>query len=224
MDDSHPKPAPLLPDSLRLISASLSARHPQDPAEARQLQIDALKAHAEARSHHTEFSRLLGELTKRTATDHQQRPRGVKGLERYVEKYLEYDLVPLDILAAKLVFSSLRAVYGGAGHLGQVFTVVAFRDRFLKPRDSGYRDLQFVVDLEGHLAEIKLCHHLFDDLDVYEHKLFEMRRSLQLRASLSEIETLVLDKLGGVSAQLFQEVWERALQKEVEDDTVLPGR
>jgi hypothetical protein len=116
------------------------------------------------------------------------------------------------------------SVYRAAEHLGSVFSVVAFRDRFLKPRESGYRDLQAVIELGGHLAEVKLCHQLFDDLDVHEHKLFEMRRSLEAKSPLSEIETLVLDKLDGVSAQLFQEVWERVLRKEVEDDAVLPGR
>jgi len=222
MDDVQP---PLsLPLPLLRVSTSLSAHFPQDPKSVRQPQADALKAHAEARTHLAEFSAGLQQLSERTGTSHQQRPGGVKGLERYVEKYLEYDVVPLDILAAKLVFPTLMAVYQAAEHLGTVFTVVAFRDRFLKPRKSGYRDLQVVIDLGGHLAEVKLCHQLFDDLDIHEHKLFEMRRTLEASSSLSEIETLVLDKLDDVSAQLFQEVWERALRKEVEDDTVLPGR
>jgi len=224
MDASQPPQVLSLPEPLLSISASLSGQYPKDPKDARQTQVDALKAHAEARTFHSSFSALLQQLTRHAETTHQQRPGGIKSLERYVEKYLEYDLVPLDVLAAKLVFPTLGAVYAGAGHLGQVFSVVAFRDRFLKPRSSGYRDLQFVVDLGGHLAEVKLCHQLFDDLDVYEHKLFETRRSLQARPALSEIETLVLDKLDGVSAQLFQEVWERALQREVDDDAVLPGR
>ncbi|MFC4455298.1 hypothetical protein [Deinococcus sonorensis] len=224
MDNSQPQRVLALPASLLSISASLSDQYPTDPKDARQTQVDALKAHAEARTFHAVFGGLLQQLTQHTETAHHQRPGGIKSLERYVEKYLEYDLVPLDILAAKLVFPTLEAIYAGASHLGQVFSVAAFRDRFLKPRSSGYRDLQFVVNLGGHLAEVKLCHQLFDDLDVYEHKLFETRRSLQARPSLSEIETLVLDKLDGVSAQLFQEVWERALRREVDGDAVLPGR
>jgi hypothetical protein len=221
---TDPQAPPALPPLLQSISASLSARYPQDPKSVRQPQNDALKAHAEARTHLAEFSARLQQLGERTGTSPQQRPGGVKGLERYVEKYLEYDVVPLDILAAKLVFPNLLSVYRAAEHLGPVFSVVAFRDRFLKPRESGYRDLQVVIELGGHLAEVKLCHQLFDDLDVHEHKLFEMRRSLEAKSPLSEIETLVLDKLDGVSAQLFQEVWERVLRKEVEDDAVLPGR
>lgn len=222
MDDVQPLPS--LPALLLRISTSLSAQYPQDPKSVRQPQADALKAHAEARTHLAEFSARLQRLSEQTGTAHQQRPGGVKGLERYVEKYLEYDVVPLDILAAKLVFPTLLAVYQAAEQLGAVFTVVAFRDRFLNPRKSGYRDLQVVIDLGGHLAEVKLCHHLFDDLDIHEHKLFEMRRTLEARSPLSKIETLVLDKLDDVSAHLFQEVWERALREEVEDDTVLPGR
>jgi len=222
MDD--PQLPSALPPPLLLISTSLSAQYPQDPKSVRQPQTDALKAHAEARTHLTEFSARLERFSEQTGTGHQQRPGGVKGLERYVEKYLEYDVVPLDILAAKLVFPTLLAVYRAAEHLGTVFRVVAFRDRFLKPRKSGYRDLQVVIDLGGHLAEVKLCHQLFDDLDVHEHKLFEMRRTLEARSPLSEIETLVLDKLDDVSAQLFNEIWERALREEVEDDSVLPGR
>ena len=222
MDDAQPPPS--FPALLQRIITSLSAQYPQDPKSVRQPQADALKAHAEARTHLAEFSARLQQLSEQTGTPHQQRPGGVKGLERYVEKYLEYDVVPLDILAAKLVFPTLLAVYRAAEQLAAVFSVVAFRDRFLNPQKSGYRDLQVVVDLGGHLAEVKLCHQLFDDLDVHEHKLFEMRRTLEARSPLSETETLVLDKLDDVSAQLFQEVWERALRKEVEDDTVLPGR
>lgn len=222
MTDSQAPPS--LPPLLQPISASLSAQYPQDPKSVRQLQTDALKAHADARTHLTEFGTRLQQLGGRTGTSPQQRPGGVKGLERYVEKYLEYDVIPLDILAAKLVFLTLPAVYRAAEQLGTVFTVVAFLDRFLKPRESGYRDLQVVVDLGGHLAEVKLCHQMFDDLDVHEHKLFEMRRSLEAKSPLSEIEVLVLDKLDSVSAQLFQGVWERVLREEVEDDTVLPGR
>ena len=119
-------------------------------------------------------------------------------------------MVPLDILAAKLVFPTLLAVYRAAEQLGAVFSVVAFRDRFLNPRRSGYRDLQVAIGLGGHLAEVKLCHHLLDDLDIHEHKLFKMRRTLEARSPLSETETLILDKLDDVSAQLFNEVWERA--------------
>ena len=218
------QPPPTLPPVLHRTSTLLSAQYPQDPKSVRQPQADALKAHAEARTHLAEFSARLQRLSEQTGTAHQQRPGGVKGLERYVEKYLEYDVVPLDILAAKLVFPTLLAVYRAAEQLGAVFSVVAFRDRFLKPRRSGYRDLQVVIDLGGHLAEVKLCHHLFDDLDVHEHKLFELRCTLEARSPLSEIETLVPDKLDGVSAQLFNEVWVRALREEVEDDTVLPGR
>lgn len=116
-------------------------------------------------------------------------------------------MIPLDILAAKLVFPALLAVYRAVEQLGAVFSAVAFRDRFLKPRKSGNRDLKVVIGLRGHLAEVKRCHHLFDELDVHKHKLFEMRRTLEARSPLSEIETLVLDKLDDVNAQSFNEVW-----------------
>ncbi|GGR27274.1 hypothetical protein [Deinococcus ruber] len=222
MTDARPPLA--VPDHLLRFSAALSARHPQDPEGIRQPQVDPLKAHAEARAHLDEFTGLLQTFGQHTGTAFQQRPSGVKHLDRYVEKYLDYDLVPLDILAAKFVFPTLRGLYEAAIQLDSVFQVEGFRDRFVRPRQSGYRDLQFVVSLSGHLAEVKLCHQLFDDLDAHEHTLYELRRRLEASDALSEIDTLVLDKLENVSAELFQTVWQRTLQKEVEDDEILSGR
>jgi hypothetical protein len=216
-DAPSPRP-PVLPAWLLSRSEALRQHAPTDPSDLRQPQPDALRAHAEARTFLQPFTRAVQALSDVTGVPVVQRADGVKRLERYVEKYLEYDVIPLDILAAKLVFPTLQALYEAAPQVSRVLTVAGFRDRFVQPRSSGYRDLQFVVDLGGHSAEIKLCHELFDQLDAHEHTLYELRRSLGARTALTSIDALVLDKLGTVSADLFDAVWRRVLSEEGNDE------
>jgi hypothetical protein len=224
-DASSSLPLAALPAWLLTSSQALGQSYPVDPARLRQRQSDALRAHAEARTLLQPFTAGLSTLSTSTGVLSVQRATGVKRLERYVEKYLEYDVIPLDILAAKLVFPTLHALYTAAPQVGQAFSVVGFRDRFVQPRSSGYRDLQFVVDLHGHCAEIKLCHGLFDQLDTHEHTLYELRRSLEARAELTTIDELVLDKLAAVSADLFSAVWTRVLSEENDEQhSAFPGR
>lgn len=180
----------------------------------RQVQVDALRAHAEARQKLPSFLEALEDLGKRLGVTSQSRPGGLKKLERYMEKYLRFDLVPLDILAAKLVFTDLQSLYQAAERVSESFTVVGLRDRFAQPRASGYRDIQFIVDLVGHYAELKLCHADFDELDAHEHTLYEMRRTLETKSVLSHIDTLVLDSLENLSAQWYSEIWKSVLLKE----------
>ncbi|MFC6662798.1 hypothetical protein [Deinococcus multiflagellatus] len=115
--------------------------------------------------------------------------------------------MPLDILGGKYVFGQLAPLYAAAARVHEGFDVLAFQDRFLKPQASGYRDLQFVVSVQGHAAEIKFCHAAFDELDAYEHRLYEMRRVLERKAELSAIERIVLDTLIDASTLMYQQVW-----------------
>jgi hypothetical protein len=220
------------------MSAALRARHVTDTGAVQQPERDLIRAYAQARRLAEGFAERLAAAQWPAAAVSQTRPNGVKSLERIVEKYLYSQnalQVPLDMLAGKIVVTSLWNLYDVALHVAQVFPVVGYRDRVVRPQASGYRDLQFILNVDGHYAELKVMHRFIDELDAYEHRLYEIRRSLKARAlevetgvvqtlvslepapvteaaalstdSLSPIERLVLDTLDSTSADLFKHAW-----------------
>ncbi|MBB5234315.1 hypothetical protein [Deinococcus budaensis] len=197
------------PATLQPLSADLRTRFPLAPADVQQDEQDVERAYAQALELSNTFLTRLTTFGEQIQQRAMPRPSGIKTWERTFEKADAYGLVPLDILAGKYVFQDLRALYGAACRLEDVFQVRAFQDRFLQPQPSGYRDLQFVVTVEGHCAEVKLCHAAFDELDSYEHDLYKIRRKLEAKVEdgISVIERLVLDTLIDASTLMFQRVW-----------------
>ncbi|MBZ9715405.1 hypothetical protein [Deinococcus multiflagellatus] len=189
------------------LTRALRDAFPRQPAQIRQPTDDLQEAYAQAKALSNEFLSQLthfGTLSGARATP---RPEGIKSWSRTEEKGSLFGLVPLDILGGKYVFDQLAPLYAAAARIGEGFEVLAFQDRFLRPQSSGYRDLQFVVSVEGHAAEVKFCHAAFDELDAYEHRLYEMRRVLERKAELSPIERIVLDTLIDASTLMYQQVW-----------------
>lgn len=197
------------PQALLPISLQLADRYPRDTSEARQTSENFDTAYARAKELQPIFVRLLrefGHLIGESASP--RKGDGVKDEARARQKTADFDLVPVDLLAGKVAFTNLAALYKAAAQINQVFSVHAFRDRFRDPRKSGYRDLQFIVDVGEHLAEVKLCHTAFDELDGYEHDLYKVRRWLDHKPELTSIEELVLASLNDTSTLMFHTVWE----------------
>ena len=198
----------------------------EDPADLQQQETDFIRVYAAARAAVPSFIALLTSFGRVSGVVTASRPGGVKSLDRLVEKYSLTEELPLDLLAGKAVVPSLSEMYRVAALVKEHFDVRGFRDRVVQPRASGYRDLQFIVSVNEQLAEFKIIHATFDELDSYEHRLYEMRRSLEAKTqsvltpgspTLSAIEVLVLDNLIDVSAHLFQQAWKLVLQQEVEE-------
>ena len=62
--------------------------------------------------------------------------------------------------------------------------IVKFKDRFAKPTESGYRDLQMSVRMSnGHIAELRLHLKSLDEITKYEHAHYEVRRDLEAIAN-----------------------------------------
>lgn len=57
------------------------------------------------------------------------------------------------------------------------------------------------------MAEVKLALAAFDELDSYEHRLYEMRRTLEVLPQLSAVQTVVLETLDDASTLMFSRVW-----------------
>nr|WP_042182699.1 hypothetical protein [Kibdelosporangium sp. MJ126-NF4]CEL15156.1 PE-PGRS FAMILY PROTEIN [Kibdelosporangium sp. MJ126-NF4]CTQ93248.1 PE-PGRS FAMILY PROTEIN [Kibdelosporangium sp. MJ126-NF4] len=94
----------------------------------------------------------------------------------------------VDIAGAYIQFTRLVDVYRA---LDRIFRdsdirIVNFKDRFRKPQDSGYGDIQMSVSIPTdvdptrtihHVAELRLRLHPVDDVAEFEHAPYEVRRN-----------------------------------------------
>lgn len=208
-----------------------------DPADVEQPQRDFFALYAAARNRADSFREAVWAFGARQGVQANTRPGDVKRLERIVEKYSVSLELPLDLLGGKVVVGSLRQLYEVAFAVPEHFEVVGYCDRTLVPQRSGYRDLQFVVAVgsggeQPHYAELKVLHTLFDQMDGFEHHLYEIRRSLEAKERdklrepqasqgwgeepwganfgspiLSPVEQMVLEELRQSSRTLFKRTW-----------------
>jgi hypothetical protein len=210
-----------LPQAIAKISASLTEKYP-DSAEAMQKSTDLVGVYYEARGLSAHFGEQVQHFAQLVGGVAQMRPNGIKSLERSVEKIFVSHQIPLDLLAGKVIFTHLTALYQAAQRIEQEsdgFSVVAFRDRFVKCQKSGYRDLQFVVKLDGELlAELKFVLLEFDSLDGFEHNIYEIVRTLEAqpqgRDAWTFVQNTVYDVLSQSSKTMYSSVWKHCLEKE----------
>ncbi|WP_328650874.1 toxin glutamine deamidase domain-containing protein [Micromonospora sp. NBC_00330] len=126
----------------------------------------------------------------------------------------------LDLAAAKVEFRNLDDLYAALerirDHPGVV--IVSCQDRFVSPEDSGYRDVQLVLRTRnGHLAEFRLHLAALDEIAVWEHALYEVRRDVD---ALARIEGRTLTRREGAIADGIlrreQQLFWQALQSTYE--------
>ncbi|MFD6065609.1 WXG100-like domain-containing protein [Amycolatopsis lurida] len=85
----------------------------------------------------------------------------------------------VDLVGAKIQFNTVADAYRALDAIMKRddLKIVKFEDRFANPQASGYRDLQMNVRLpNGHVAELRLHLKSIDDVAVFEHALYEVRR------------------------------------------------
>jgi hypothetical protein len=181
---------------------------------------DAAMAFERAKLYKDDFERQVRDLAERESVKWGCRPgSGVKSAERILEKAVN-GIVPLDMLGGKFVVTSLEDAYRIGQCVSAGFQVRGFKDRFAKPQRSGYRDLQFTIELNGehgvHLAEVKVVLEAFDELDETEHRIYEIVRSLEHRlkqGKISPSEQDVMQRLLDLSRALYTERWEAVLRE-----------
>ncbi len=112
-------------------------------------------------------------------------PKGRQRAEDKIKKYKGEASRLTDLAAAKVEFDSLDDLYRALDRLRQHPTVriVEFNDRFRNPQRSGYRDVQLLLRLSnGHVAEFRLHLAALDEVAVWEHSLFEVKRDIEALA------------------------------------------
>ncbi|MCW8328562.1 phosphoribosylglycinamide formyltransferase [Photobacterium sp. SDRW27] len=127
-----------------------------------------------------------------------------------------------DLARASLVADDIPSLVQAFELLNKEVTVVAVKNRFKSPTDSGYRDLKMLVQLPKSqvIAEVQI--HL-DAISAVkngeEHKIYEQiqgieRQGLVQNRPLTEFETAKIAQLRAVSKNLYQDAWQQYLQPE----------
>lgn len=214
-------------DCAELCLLNLGDAHPS-PNSAKQSEKDFLKLYAKAKSNLPRFRVYMEGLGKEFHCTASIRPNGIKNLDRVFEKYYPSYQIPVDILGGKLVVNSLRRMYEISRKLPEYFDIVAFKDRCIYHQDNGYRDLQFIVNYEDHLCEIKIMHVLIDNIDKYEHRLYEIRRSIEKpketdlilfsptsapQKILDTSQKIFLDSVEEAGKTLYRRAWQSILEE-----------
>ncbi|KAB1905914.1 toxin glutamine deamidase domain-containing protein, partial [Micromonospora sp. AMSO31t] len=87
-----------------------------------------------------------------------------------------------DLAAGRVSFGRLDDLYEALALLrgDERLQLVEFEDRFVAPQEGGYRDVQMMVRTStGHIAEFRLQLAALDEVAVWEHSLYEVRRDLR---------------------------------------------
>jgi ribosomal protein L21 len=129
-----------------------------------------------------QFHILISELADETHGKAVFAP-GLKGRERANEKIksnLNNDpALLLDVERASIEYNTVNDMYNGLSSLEKKVTIVAFKDRFLHPKISGYRDILLDIKLSnGLIAEIQLNLAKIIKFKEGEHKDYEVTRSI----------------------------------------------
>jgi hypothetical protein len=186
-----PQATPLTP-AQRNVTARLAAH----TTSTRQSGFDLSRRHEEVyRSTYVDqlyadaavAQQELNALARRLAGDH-GRPgwrTGPKGRARVLDKLVEYknDASRLkDLAGAKVQFFRLDDIYRALDQLAADPRVVILdiKDRFLKPQQSGYRDVLLNIQTSnGHVGEFRLHLESLDGVAEWEHALYGVRRDLE---------------------------------------------
>lgn len=185
---------------------------------------DLIEAYYLARDLGPYFRHKVEDISITLGVRTSMRPQGIKGPQRILEKMKSQPAserrVPNDILGAKLTCKSIRSMYEVAERLPDYIQVEHFSDRVIRPHQSGYRDLQFLVVVHpdvDHIAEIKIVHEQLDALDQYEHRIYEITREItaEFRSKeLSPIQQRILEELARTSDSLYAWLWKDILSRE----------
>lgn len=216
-------------ESVRICLANQERGFPL-PSAIRHDQTNFLRIYADAAIRVEELRRIVTAFSEEHGCDFGIRPNGVKSISRIYQKFHEKsdeERIPIDILGCKLIANSLDEMYQISEKVFDNFDVRAYRDRIIQPQVSGYRDLQFVIGISGHPCELKIVHNLLNQLDKYEHKIYELARSIEEaeledygentetpREILNKSQKIIVRELQEASVRVYREAWVSLLKGE----------
>lgn len=153
---------------------------------------------------------------------------GTKSHQRALEKVnLELDGQAeriTDLARATIVANDVASLMTAYETLNREATVVKVKNRFKTPAESGYRDLNVLIQLPKTkiIAEVQL--HLAAIAEVKsgaEHKLYEQIQGIERSArleqrDLTEWESAQIAKMRSASRDLYQQAWQPYLTTHIQ--------
>ncbi|GAA4874923.1 hypothetical protein [Ferrimonas pelagia] len=124
-----------------------------------------------------------------------------------------------DLARATLVADDIEGVLSAYQALASQVEVISLENRFLNPKENGYRDLKVLVRLRqsGLVAEVQLHLSAIEAVkNGEEHKAYQQRQAIERRADvekrpMTEWERAKVNRLQRYSRALFEEAWQRHL-------------
>ncbi|QIL84592.1 phosphoribosylglycinamide formyltransferase [Vibrio sp. HDW18] len=145
---------------------------------------------------------------------------GAKSRQRALEKVtLELDGQVeriTDLARATIVANDIASLVNAYETLSRSATIVRVKNRFKHPVESGYRDLNVLVQLPKTQIIAEVQFHLAAIAKVKngaEHQLYEQiqhieRTARQQQRPVTEWEQAQINKIRGISRDLYQQAWQ----------------
>ena len=176
---------------------------------------------ADGQKANSELQAIVQDIAEKLPGDSEVKQGPVKGLERAVAKVVNKDNGDArnvrDVVRASVAVDTVEELQETVKVVEEAFKqaggeIITADDRFAKPLDSGYRDMQMTVRLpSGTVGEIQV--HLKPILaakDTKGHSIYEKARKLNERGSLSPDEETELARLFAESRDLYNAAWQAA--------------
>ncbi|MDJ0696921.1 hypothetical protein [Mastigocoleus sp. MO_188.B34] len=174
------------------------------------------------------FQKLIQEIAIKTGGQTKFAPlKGRKRTEEKIQADYGGDASQVkDVLRASIIYEKFEQVELGLKELQQEGKIVALKDRFKNPTESGYRDILLNVETEnGIVAEIQL--HLGSILQAKKqgHALYKQQREIEAKSRienrpLTKEERLQYDSLVEKQRLLYDSAFIRASQNVQIDETL----
>jgi (p)ppGpp synthase/HD superfamily hydrolase len=88
----------------------------------------------------------------------------------------------LDISGSRVVFDNLSDAYKALTYVRGKYKVVYFKDRFVNPVNSGFRDLLLNIKTNnGYIVEFRISTRQIEKISEVEHKVYERSRAIKDR-------------------------------------------
>jgi|GEM_PF-3223801 len=215
----------------RMINISEKIQSLMPEGKPIQITDDLIQLYLDAADATPELQKMIIEFSEKTGGT-PEFPLGLKELDRAMEKISSDYLEPIngsgdfiensakitDITRGRIVYDTLKELYEGLDNISQDANFVFFKDRFLKPKESGYSDILMNVKLSNeHIGEIRLEVRPINKTAKIEHLVYEEKRSIEAVAiqenrPLSSNEFAVIENLKEQSQLLYREAWKLVIE------------
>jgi ppGpp synthetase/RelA/SpoT-type nucleotidyltranferase len=163
-------------------SAAAYSKNPAEKPAHNPRNREIAPTYAQAAKANPETQAIAEDVARRFGGKAEHR-EGLKGQLRAQQKIGTYKgdaSQLLDISGSRVVFDNLSDVYNALKYVRNKYKVVYFKDRFVEPTNSGFRDLLLNIRAKnGHIIEIRISTKQIEKISALEHRVYERWRTIK---------------------------------------------